>query len=224
MNWRYETTSRNHWNCPSGTCFWENIMQSSKLLNHRLFTHTDFESIFASKLVRSPFAQSSSPFSPETTGVLDGGMMLFIYPRLLNWFSSSCCILASIPSSTGTSWVWSSFPKLSRSDSSILNVTRSCIAICTLEISGCAPYSIELTRLFILFRISLRIWTSFLEYVPSFFTLNLLISAPDACLLTWLHLWPIFLTVVASYWVGSWILSWTSLMPPRLWSVVLNPK
>ena len=94
---RYETTSINHCNYPSGTCFWENRMHLSKLLNHCPFTHTYFESICAAKLLSSPFTQSYSPFIPNTTGVLDWGTMRFIDPRLLNWFNSSCCILTITP-------------------------------------------------------------------------------------------------------------------------------
>ena len=126
------------------------------------------------KLYLNPIFQSLQPIK---NGVLDEGMMVFINPRILTWFSSSCCILTNIPSSPGTSWFWSSFQKWYRSHSLLLKVMRSRIAICTLEISGCVPDYIELTRLLILFRVALRILTSFLEDAPSFFTSIFLLSA-----------------------------------------------
>ena len=116
-NWKYERMSRNHWDCSSGTCFWDNIMQSSKILKHHPFMHTNFESIFAVKLVNYHFTQSSITFSSETTGVLDKGMMGFIFPKIITWFSFSCCILTGIPYSYWASWAWRYFLKLSRSAS-----------------------------------------------------------------------------------------------------------
>ena len=120
-----------------------------KILNHSTFTHTDLGSIFVANIVRSTFTQYASPFIPDITGVIDGGVVLLIDPRLLTWFIYSCCILTDIPSSAGASWVWISFPKWSSSYYLILKVMISWIAICILEISGCVPGSIELTQLLI---------------------------------------------------------------------------
>ena len=198
MNWRCNNTSNNHWISPYGTCFWENIIYPSKLLNHRPFTNTDFESIFADKIASSAFTQYSSNFNPVTTCAIDGGMMGFIDPKLLTWFRSSCWILIGIASRTGTIWFWSYFPKLYRSDSSILMVMRSCTEYCTLDMAVCAPAYIELIWLLIWFRLALRIWNSFIEDTPSLFTSNTVFSASSAHLLAWSHIWPIVFTVVVS--------------------------
>ena len=54
-----------------------------KILNHSTFTHTDLGSIFVAKILRSTFTQYASPFIPDITGVIDGGVVVLIDPRLL---------------------------------------------------------------------------------------------------------------------------------------------
>ena len=190
-------------------------MQPYKLLNHQPFTYTDLKYIFTAKLVSHALTQYSSTFRPDTTYVIGGGITRFMDIRILTWFISICFILTDITSRAGTRWVWIKFTKWSRSDSSILMVMRSCIAIFTLDMAGCAPAYIELIWILILFRVELRIWHSFLEDTPSLFTSKALLSASDARLLDWSHIWPSVFTVVVSDWVRYWILSWTNLMAPN---------
>ena len=158
-------------------------MQSYKLLHHWPFTHTYFEYIFASKILNYAFNKSLIPFNPETTGVIDGGMMGFMDSVLLTWFRLSSWILNEITSRDGTSWVWRSFPKWSRSAYSVLVVIGSYIDIYTFNMAGCDPSSNELMQLLILFIVSLRIWTPFIEDAPSLFASKALVSTSDVHLL-----------------------------------------
>ena len=211
-NWRYDMRSGNHSNFPSGTCFWDKVMQSSILQNQRPLSHTDQESIFSAKLANSKITQSSKSLIPLVTFEGGGGMMVFTYTRFQTWFISNWWIFCVLASNAGTNWFWSSLPNWSSSASPLMIFDAG---FCAMEMAGWASGSTTLTRLFILLNESLGFFTSIPDDAIILLTSKAAPSVYADLLMSWSHHCPRVLEVAVRNLLSSWVLLCINFVTPQ---------